>query len=220
MRTYFYSVGTIITVLSFCTFYLIAATLYPGGTWADPSTLRHSFGGNYLCDVLKVTAHNGLPNIGRTYGFIAFFFLFAALLFWWALLTSLLPKQFSTLRKVVRIATFLSAAGFVGMIFAPPSPNLLSPHFFAVITAVLCGLAVTFLLLASLLKIPAYRSLGQLGFLLISPVVPNISMYIAYHLNLFTVSVSQIIFVTKIVVINAILICLLSALKQIRMTYR
>lgn len=40
----------------------LAAWLYPGGTWADPSRLGHAFWGNFWCDLLRGQALNGRPN--------------------------------------------------------------------------------------------------------------------------------------------------------------
>lgn len=47
--------GALIFVVSF----VIAAALYPGGTWVQRTSSGHSFFGNYLCDLMQARALNG-----------------------------------------------------------------------------------------------------------------------------------------------------------------
>jgi len=47
--------GALIFVASF----VIAAALYPGGTWVQRTSSGHSFFGNYLCDLMQTRALNG-----------------------------------------------------------------------------------------------------------------------------------------------------------------
>ncbi len=51
----------IISLLLFVAAFTVAAWLYPGGTWAQRTTLGHSFFGNYLCDLMQPRALNGQP---------------------------------------------------------------------------------------------------------------------------------------------------------------
>ncbi len=51
----------IISLLLFVTAFAVAASLYPGGTWASRAILGHSFFGNYLCDLMQPRALNGRP---------------------------------------------------------------------------------------------------------------------------------------------------------------
>lgn len=49
----------------FMFFYIIAATKYPGGSWALPNENGFSFWNNYLCDLLDDFAVNGEVNTAR-----------------------------------------------------------------------------------------------------------------------------------------------------------
>ena len=217
MRVPFHSLTTSISLFSFYVFYTIAAALYPGGVWDDPSTTGYSLWRNYLCAVLKKTAHNGQPNIGRGYGILAFLLLFATLIFWWGLLNKLLSENSSILRRGARIASILSAVGFVATLITPPAQELISAHFFSVLFAVLFGLVATILPLVGLLQIPTYRPLGLVGLVLISPAVINLLIWAPYHLGVFDASDALILVLQKIVVIAATILFLLSVLKQVQM---
>ncbi len=68
--------GSLIFVITL----VVAASLYPGGTWADRSTVGHSFFGNYLCDLMQHRALNGEPaELGSLLARIGSVAMFAAL---------------------------------------------------------------------------------------------------------------------------------------------
>ncbi len=73
----------------FLSFYLMAASLYPGGSWADPAQVGFSWRHNYLCDLLDTRAVNGLLNTGRYWARASLGFLCFGLMVLWYHLPSL-----------------------------------------------------------------------------------------------------------------------------------
>lgn len=215
MRIPVHSITTMLSTLSFYVSYAISAVLYPGGTWEDASTVGHAFWKNYLCDILEETAHNGVPNPGRGYGLAAFALLFVTLLFWWALLLNLLPDHLSRPKKIARITSWISATAFLGTLIFPASAHLISYHFFCVLLGAFFGLVATILLLVYFLRVPAHRSFGKVGLLLLSPGMVTLVIFTAYHLGLPGLSESLIIVLQKVVMISTSALCLFSALRPI-----
>ena len=77
----------------FVLLYLLAAYMYPGGSWLIPEADRFSFWNNYLCDLLDYYAVNGEINHGRYPARIALGFLVCALMLLWYFLPGFLPKK-------------------------------------------------------------------------------------------------------------------------------
>nr|WP_256470465.1 hypothetical protein [Robiginitalea marina] len=63
--------------------YLLAASRYPGGSWAFPGQDGFSWRHNYLCDLLDTRAVNGAVNTGRYWARGALVALCSALLLLW-----------------------------------------------------------------------------------------------------------------------------------------
>jgi hypothetical protein len=63
--------------------YLVAAGLYPGGSWNDPGQTGFSWRHNYLCDLLDTNAVNGMLNTGRYWARVALAFLCLGLMVLW-----------------------------------------------------------------------------------------------------------------------------------------
>ncbi len=63
--------------------YLLAASRYPGGSWALPGQEGFSWRHNYLCDLLDTRAVNGALNAGRYWARGALMALCSALLLLW-----------------------------------------------------------------------------------------------------------------------------------------
>ena len=63
--------------------YVVAAGLYPGGSWNDPVQLGFSWRHNYLCDLLDTLAVNGELNDGRYWARVALAFLCLGLMVLW-----------------------------------------------------------------------------------------------------------------------------------------
>jgi len=97
----------------FILFYLVAASRYPGGSWADPSQVGFSWRHNYLCDLLDTQALNGELNVGRYWARVALGVLCAGLLLLWYQLPDLMDPS-PVLRRVLRLS---GAAAFGTTIF-------------------------------------------------------------------------------------------------------
>ena len=69
--------------------YLIAAGLYPGGSWNNPGQLGFSWRHNYLCDLLDTRAVNGMLNTGRHWARVALGLLSLGLVVLWYRLPAL-----------------------------------------------------------------------------------------------------------------------------------
>jgi hypothetical protein len=54
-------------LLGFFVFHFISAAYWPGGNKWDRSAEGYSWISNYYCDLLRHTAHNGMPNPGRPF---------------------------------------------------------------------------------------------------------------------------------------------------------
>src|SRR5579864_57039 len=94
-----------------------AMHLYPGGTSWDPSVVGHDFWHNYLCDLLRPTALDGVPNpVGSALAQTATLLLAAGLLpFFW-----LVGRQFPRLPRLGRAVAVLgtaSVAAVPGVVF-------------------------------------------------------------------------------------------------------
>ena len=63
--------------------YVVAAGLYPGGSWNDPGQVGFSWRHNYLCDLLDTRAVNGMLNTGRYWARVALAFLCLGLMVLW-----------------------------------------------------------------------------------------------------------------------------------------
>ena len=64
---YLISIGIILSLIAF----LIAYTLYPGGTIKDPNSIGYSMTENYISNLMEYKALNGLDNPARPWGILA-----------------------------------------------------------------------------------------------------------------------------------------------------
>ena len=131
----------------------IAASVYPGGTWMDRTTVGHSFWGNFLCDVARTPALDGRPNPGAPWGHAAEWSLIVALfVFFWiapALVDS--PRR----RRTIRI---LGAVAALGLMLVPVTVRV--AHAVALIVGAGPGFAAAVLLIAGLRPRPVLALLG------------------------------------------------------------
>ena len=96
-------------MILFVVFYIIAALMYPGGSYAFPNQIGFNLKDNYLCDLLDAQTINGLQNTARTYAHIALAILCFSLMLLWVLL----PHLFTVKNKSQII---MSIAGILSMV--------------------------------------------------------------------------------------------------------
>lgn len=97
---------------SFVVMYIVAASLYPGGSDADPHSQGFSILHNYWCELLSSQAANGAPNPGSQVAMAAMVLLCLSLaIFWWQV-----PILFGN-RLVHRIC--IRGAGVLSMAITP-----------------------------------------------------------------------------------------------------
>ena len=82
------------TIAAFVALVVLAMRAYPGGTSWNASAPGHDFWLNYLCDLARPTALNGVPNpFGSTLAQAAMLALAVGLLPWWSLLARFVPSH-------------------------------------------------------------------------------------------------------------------------------
>lgn len=87
----------------FILLYIIAATLYPGGSQADPTVKGFSWVNNYWCNLLNQNAINGLPNPARPAAITGMIILCFSLSFFWFVF-----PQYIECKKSVRMGIQIS----------------------------------------------------------------------------------------------------------------
>lgn len=93
----------------FIVLYIIAATLYPGGSQEDERSNGFSWQHNYWCNLLSLIAINGEYNQGRPVAIAAMITLVIALLGFWMIAARLLPFS-KYARNVIQFSGLLSIA--------------------------------------------------------------------------------------------------------------
>lgn len=101
----------ILGVAVFVALYFVAASLYPGGTGADPTTRGYSHFANYWCDLLARVSYSGLANPGYPYARFATVVLPLSLIAFWLQLARLFPAR-------VWAARIVAGAGPLAMLVA------------------------------------------------------------------------------------------------------
>jgi hypothetical protein len=134
----------------------VAASSYPGGTWMDRTTVGHSFWGNFLCDISRDPALDGLPHPAAPWGRAAEWTLVIALgLFFWIVPALVEPRRRGW---SVRI---LGAIATLGLVLVPVTSG--PAHALALIAGAGPGFAATVLVLRGLRHRPALAGLGVLA---------------------------------------------------------
>src|SRR5215813_11820629 len=114
----------------------VAAAMYPGGTWTDPTTVGHSFWGNFLCDISRDPALDGRPHPGAPWGRVAEWSLIGALcLFFW-----ISPALVSPVRRGWSIRV-LGVVAMLGLALVPVTYGV--PHALALVAGAGPGFAAT-----------------------------------------------------------------------------
>jgi hypothetical protein len=100
----------LLPVLGFCLFiilYVIAASLYPGGSEINLSAKSFSWKHNYWCDLLETHAENGEPNTARTTAIVAMAVLCISIALFWYFVPRLFTfKPFS--KKLIQFTGVIS----------------------------------------------------------------------------------------------------------------
>lgn len=98
---------SLLGIVLFVLFYIMAAIKYPGGSWMLPNQDGFSFWHNYLCDLLDIYAINGEINTARFYAITALGFLCIGLFYLWLNLPGLFEvKNFN--QKIMKLSGLLS----------------------------------------------------------------------------------------------------------------
>ena len=134
----------------------VAAARYPGGTWMDRTTVGHSFWGNFLCDISRDPALDGLPHPAAPWGRAAEWSLVLALgLFFWIVPALVEPRRRGwTIRILGAVAT-------LGLVLVPVTSG--PAHALALVAGAGPGFAATVLVLRGLWHRPALAGLGVLS---------------------------------------------------------
>ncbi|HEX8793627.1 MAG TPA: hypothetical protein VF765_21940 [Polyangiaceae bacterium] len=107
------------SVAAFAVLIGLAMKAYPGGTEWDPTAQGHRFWLNYVCDLARRTALDGMSNaVGARLAQVALLVLGAgALLHWWS--SPLLFRERSRLGTVVRALGSFSVVGMFAVALLP-----------------------------------------------------------------------------------------------------
>ena len=83
----------LIGMAHFIALYVVAAFMYPGGSWKFQQSEGFNFWHNYLCDLLDEYAINGQLNSARYMARLALGFLCGGILLLWFYLPNLFEKR-------------------------------------------------------------------------------------------------------------------------------
>ena len=95
-------------IFIFILLFTAAASLYPGGSYADKAAKGYSWLNNYWCDLLSEDAKNGLPNTASPVAIAGWFVLCISLSIFWYIL----PERFlitTTHKKIIRYSGVIVA---------------------------------------------------------------------------------------------------------------
>jgi hypothetical protein len=141
----------LVAIATFTALVFLAMLAYPGGTSWNAAAPGHDFWLNYLCDLARPTALNGVPNPkGSTFAQIAMVALAVGLLPWWSLLARLAPSQ-RRAGIAMRVLGTIAAVG-VGFVVALPGDRFGRAHGIACVSAGVPGLAAAVLAVVILFR--------------------------------------------------------------------
>lgn len=107
-------------IATFTALVFFAMRAYPGGTSWNASAPGHDFWLNYLCDLARPTALNGVPNpTGSALAQAAMIALAIGLLPWWSILARLTPAH----PRAGRAMRVLGAVAALGIAFVASLPG-------------------------------------------------------------------------------------------------
>jgi hypothetical protein len=138
-------------IVTFVGFVFFAMRAYPGGTSWNATAPGHDFWLNYLCDLARPTALNGVPNpTGSMLAQVAMLALAVGLLPWWSLLARLAPTQ-RRAGQAMRVLGTIAAIG-IGFVVALPGDRFGRLHGIACVCAGVPGLAAAVLAVVMLFR--------------------------------------------------------------------
>lgn len=115
-------------IATFIGLVFFAMRAYPGGTSWNATAPGHDFWLNYLCDLARPTALNGVANpTGSALAQGAMFALALGLLPWWAMLARLTPSH----PRAGRAMRVLGTVAAIGIAFVATLPAIASVDFTA-----------------------------------------------------------------------------------------
>jgi hypothetical protein len=164
----------LLPVPGFCLFivlYLIAASLYPGGSEADRLAQGFSWRHNYWCDLLETHAENGTPNMARPVAIAAMAVLCASIILFWYFV----PRLFKTGLLLERLLQWPGMLSMVVLVFLQTGY-----HDTIINTAVILGLIAMIVALV-LLYSNHYYLIFSLG--LFCLLLCGLNIYVYYTKN-------------------------------------
>lgn len=143
--------AVIAATATFVALVVLAMRAYPGGTSWNAAALGHDFWLNYLCDLARPTALNGVPNpLGSALAQAAMLALAIGLLPWWSLLARLVPSHPRT-GHAMRMLGGLAAVG-IAFVAALPGDRFGRVHGIACVAAGVPGIAAAVLAVVALFR--------------------------------------------------------------------
>lgn len=128
---------------------VVAATLYPGGSYNEPyNTLGYSFFDNFFCDVMNATTESGLENEARPLAIISHLLLSLIMIVFFYIL----PEIFEKPTRNTKIIRYSGVIGMVLFIFM-----FTKYHNYLVVTTAIFG---TLAFLALLQELKKYANKG------------------------------------------------------------
>jgi len=127
-------------LIAFGSLIAMAMSDYPGGTWEEPGAQGHSQVRNFLCDLTRPTAINGVPNAsGSRYAELGLLAYAVALIPFFLILPAVFPDRRKT-GRLAAVAGVLAGLGGIGIVLVPSWRFGALLHGAAVLLAAIPGL--------------------------------------------------------------------------------
>jgi hypothetical protein len=110
----YYPYFPMIGLIGFLILFVIATTLYPGGSLNDSGAEGHSYFHNYICDLMSLHLPEGEINRAEPYAVVAHFLLSFGMISFFYILPEIFVKK-TTNTKIVRILGMLTMTIFIFM---------------------------------------------------------------------------------------------------------
>ncbi len=110
----YYTYFPIVGLVGFLVLFVIATTLYPGGSLYDMNAKGHSYIHNYICDLMSLNLPEGTVNRARPYAVVAHLLLSFGMVSFFYILPEIFDR-WNTNTRLVRILGMLTMTIFVFM---------------------------------------------------------------------------------------------------------